>query len=654
MFLLRLASTISSLALVTGASLAAAAPTSDPEAPPAATSPAVPYELIVPERWSRQSTATQTVLTSPEGTISLTFDVINGSDFDAAVAAAWTAAGEVVAAPERATPAPARPGFSKARLFNYTPEGETIRQALTEARDGRIYIVLIKGERAALDRRGAQVNIAVTGFKPSDLGSESLAEAPTVRLGEAEAAALAAYIGDIMPQFDIPGAVVGIVQGGRILMLQGFGVRDRGSDAPITPDTRMMIGSIGKTMTTMLMADLVEEGLLRWEQPVQDILPQFRVSDPKLSQTITVENLVCACSGVPRRDLEFLFNADQLDAEKVIGSLADFSFFTGFGEAFQYSNQLVATGGWVAASAEGAAWGQLDEGYERLIRRRLFAPLGMDRTTLQPIEVDRDGDYGIPHPTHGSGVRRPMQLATENVLQPVAPAGAHWSTGRDMVRYLQTLLASGMAPDGERLIEKASLAKLWTPQVPVSATMSYGLGWFVDDWRGLTLVHHGGNTIGFTSDLAFLPAARTGIVVLTNAGRANDFTGAVRARLLETLFDLPHDHDARARLARAERVKQAEAMAAAAPVPVEAARAVVGNYASPMLGDVELRLEAGRLILDAGEGHGEVRIDPARPDTWIIWDGPLMGFPLKPATNASRTSALVVGEGAARYEMVRK
>lgn len=650
---LRLVSTLPILALGAGATGFTATP-SAAAAPAIVAAPSNNYELIVPERWETRVSGDQTVLTSPEGDISLWLGVFEGTDVDAAVASAWAAAAEPVAAPERVSPAPARPGFTEARLFSYAVAGETIRQALAETREGRVYIVLIKGERAALDRRGAQVNIAVTGFRPAGLPSDSLAGAPSIRLGDAEAAALGAYIDESMARFDIPGAVVGVVQNGRVVMLQGFGLRDRAHMDKVTPDTRMMIGSVGKTMTTLLMADLVEDGRLRWDRPVQDILPQFRVSDPALSHSITVENLVCACSGVPRRDLEFLFNADILDAEKVIGSLADFSFFTGFGEAFQYSNQLVATGGWVAAAAAGARWGELDPEFRRLSRERLFNPIGMARTTLNLEEIARDADYAVPHPAHGSGTRRRADISVEAVLRPVAPAGAHWSTGRDMVRYLQTLLANGATPDGTQVVDPASLAKLWTPQVPVSATMSYGLGWFVEEWRGLSLVHHGGNTIGFTSDLAFIPDARAGIVVLTNAGRANDFVQAVRARFLETLFGLPNIHDAGAQIARAERVKRAEAIARAQPVPADQAQAVAGEYSSPALGQVHLMLEGEALVLDIGEARGEVRVDPARPDRWLVWEGPLMGFPIMPSSGANGRPALVFGEGAAAYRFTRE
>src|SRR5690606_22596971 len=124
----------------------------------------------------------------------------------------------------------------------------------------------------------------------------------------------------------------------------------------ITPDTHMMIGSTGKTMTALLVAGLVDDGVIDWDTPVIEVLPRFAVADEELSRTITFRNLLCACTGVPRRDLELAFNYDELSAEAVVESLRSFEFFTAFGEAFQYSNQLVATAGYAAAAAAGAPY----------------------------------------------------------------------------------------------------------------------------------------------------------------------------------------------------------------------------------------------------------------------------------------------------------
>ncbi|WP_170971993.1 serine hydrolase [Rhodobacter sp. SY28-1] len=610
------------------------------------TDPQGRFSLIKPEGWQTYAAGPLVALTSPEGDIALWFGMSDAKQATDAVTSAWWAAGEVAPDPQTIVPAPTREGFDKATAFVYPPADGQFRQAVVEELDGQLFVTLLRGSLAALERRGAQVNIAVTGFQPTDAAGIDLTGVVPSQLDAADLAALGSYVEENRVLFDVPGAVVAVVQDGEVLLVQGFGLRSAGGTELVTPDTRMMIGSVGKSMTTLLMAGLVEEGLLDWNQPVQDILPDFAVADPELSKTITVENLVCACSGVPRRDMEFLFNARELDAEAVIASLASFEFFTAFGEAFQYSNQLVATGGWVAAAAAGSRWGDLDDGYATALAKRVFEPLGMTRSTLDFDEVQADGDYAVPHAPHGSGQRRGLKVQTEAALLPVAPAGAHWSTGADMARYLQALLAVGTA-DG--LIAPESFAHLTTPQVPVSASMSYGLGWFVETWRGQRLIHHGGNTFGFTSELAFLPEAGAGIVILTNAGRANDFVRAVRTRFLEILFEQPQSHHDGALIARTEATRQANELAGAAPIPSGSAHAAEGRYHSPVLGEVSLVRERGRLVLDIGEFSGELRIDPRQPGRWVIWEGPLFTYPI---AYESETCVLTFGEGATAYDFV--
>lgn len=395
------------------------------------TDPGNRFSLVQPEGWRIDGSGSLVRLASPEGDIALWFGLSEAADPAEAVATAWAAVGQAVPAPQTVAPAPPRDGFEAATVFVYPPDGDTIRQAIVESREGRLHVTLIRGTLAAFDRRGAQVNIAVTGFRPAGAAVDRAGVMPDA-LDAADLEEFGAYVAEILARFDVPGAVVAVVQGGEVRMLRGFGVRTIGTNDVVTPDTRMMIGSVGKSMTTLLMARLVEDGRLSWDQPVHQILSGFTVADPELSGTITVQNLVCACSGVPRRDMEFLFNAEHLDAEAVIGSLAGFAFFTGFGEAFQYSNQLVATGGWVAAAADGAEWGALDAGYARLLEERLFAPLGMTRSTLDFAEVMADADTAHPHApmarAHGPPLRWRPKAPCCRSPRPVrtGPPGPTW------------------------------------------------------------------------------------------------------------------------------------------------------------------------------------------------------------------------------------
>jgi len=190
-------------------------------------------------------------------------------------------------------------------------------------------------------------------------------------------------------------AVVAVVRAGRVVHARGFGVRVRGRPEPVTPDTLMMVGSTTKAMSTMMMAALVDEGRLRWDQPVFEMLPGFRLADPETTRHLTVLDLVYVCTGVQRRDAALLFNAGSLTAWDNVATLAGFRLFTGFGEAFQYSNQMVDTSG-----ARGA---DLDEGYvaqsQARLRRYWHA---RDRLLLRPRAA-----HVLPHQAPESDAGRP-------------------------------------------------------------------------------------------------------------------------------------------------------------------------------------------------------------------------------------------------------
>jgi CubicO group peptidase (beta-lactamase class C family) len=269
---------------------------------------------------------------------------------------------------------------------------------------------------------------------------------------------------------------------------------------------------------------------MRWDERVVQIMPGFAVSDPAITARFTVENLVCACTGVPRRDLELVFNGSRLTAPDVIESLRDFEFFTEFGEAFQYSNQLVATGGYVATLAAGGHYDALLADFETQMQRRIFDPIGMANTTFSFDRVRASPSHATPNGASLAGGYAPMPLSSERWVLPLAPSGGVWSNVRDMARYLITELNLGVSPDGRRVVSEENLRATWQPQVSITVDMRYGLGWLIDRYKGVPLIHHGGNTLGFTSDAAFLPDAGLGIVVLTNARASNAFTPAAAAR----------------------------------------------------------------------------------------------------------------------------
>jgi CubicO group peptidase (beta-lactamase class C family) len=448
---------------------------------------------------------------------------------------------------------------------------------------------------------------------------------------------------------------VAIVQDGEVAYTGGFGVSDRESGEAVTPETLMMIGSTTKPLTTMLMASLVDDGVFTWDTPAVEILPSFRVSDPELSRQITMRNLVCACTGVPRRDFEWLFNADELDAMDIVNSVADFEFFTDFGEAFQYSNQMVATGGYLATLAAGGEEATLLEDYEALLQARILDPIGMSASTFDFEAVANNGNHATPYGQTPLGETIPLPLSTEAVLLPVAPAGALWSNVGDLANFVITNLDEGVAPDGTRVVSAENLAVTWKPQVEITADASYGLGWIVEEYKGLQILSHAGNTFGFTSELAFVPEADLGIVILTNQ-RVSSLNQIVRVRLLELLYDQPSEVDELLQfsLQQGEEARQ-ELEASLTALDANAIAPYLGDYENESLGTMSLAWQDDALVMDVGEFQAEIRaVEGENGEThYLTWTPPISGMPLELAKDDEGNPTIIFGSGVVAYTFVK-
>ncbi len=387
------------------------------------------FSAPVPTNWTVEENEGYTTLLSPEGDIRVYLLTSPEANLETAVKQGWAeVAPDFTLEPEDPLEPPSEPGVEKTVVINYDG-GDRVAQAYAQLYDGTAYLFLFEGDLAAVQRRSAQVGIIASGFETSGLEDTDLTGAEPLTVDETVTGKLGTYVTDALKRFGIPGAAVAIVQNGEVVYEGGFGVKSIGGGEPITADTNMMIGSTGKSLTTILMGTLVDDGLMSWDTPVKEALPEFKVSDPELSQTMTMRNLVCACTGVPRRDLELVFNADTLGAEEIVESLATFTFFTDFGEAFQYSNQLVGTAGYAAADDDGASWGNLYTGYIRSLQKRVLDPIGMTNTTLSLPKVKARGDYALPHSLTFRGRNEPFSVDLEQLLLPIAPAGAHWVYG---------------------------------------------------------------------------------------------------------------------------------------------------------------------------------------------------------------------------------
>ncbi len=448
----------------------------------------------------------------------------------------------------------------------------------------------------------------LTGVAPLPLTGEHLAT-------------FEAHVATTLAALGVPGASVAVVQGGEVAFLKGFGVREVDHPAPVTADTLLRIGSVTKSFSSMLVGTLVDAGRLDWDAPLVELLPDFAVADPALTPQLTVRDAFCACSGLPRRDLEFQLQAHDLTPERVVESMEQLSLTAPFGEKYQYNNQLVAVGGYAAAVADGGAPDELEHAYAVALRERVLNPIGMPRTTLFLSDVVDGNDYATPHAANLDGSPLPLPLLLDDEwIAPVAPTGALWSSAREMTRYIQTELRRGIAPDGVRVVSAENLELTWQPGVAMNfgpetpamfaATSShYGLGWVVGTYGGQRLVSHTGGTYGFNSLVAFLPDADLGLVVLTNRdGRGGMLASAIEFRLFELLFDQPAMIESLLEtIISAAAAGRSDLLAHLGQVDVAAVTPYLGSYANPDLGAMTLAERGGKLIFSTGASRSELR-----------------------------------------------
>jgi CubicO group peptidase (beta-lactamase class C family) len=382
-----------------------------------------------------------------------------------------------------------------------------------------------------------------------------------------------------------------------------------------------MIGSTTKALTSLMMARLVDQGKMAWSTPVTSLLPGFSLADAAVTRQLEMRHTVSASTGMPRRDIDFLFRTEGVTPEDRMAEMRSMSPTTGFGETFQYSNHLVAAGGYAAAQAFTQDLGQpdsakfsLQQAYELAMEELVFQPLSMSATGL---EAPSGSENAEPHGLDFEGNCVPLDPTLERFVSSVAPAGALWSTAIDLAKYIQLELNQGQSATGEPLLRPDSLAERSKPGIKITADFSYGLGLFRENHHGLLVLGHGGNTLGFSSDLYFLPEQGIGAVLLTNRRNTNLFLAAVRQKVFELLFDAPPS---------ASQMVAAAQRSAADTLQRRQARVQNGSNAAPWLAELTGQYRSAEL--------GPLSISVRNDVVWAqfqSWQSPL-GTEIAPDT----------------------
>jgi CubicO group peptidase (beta-lactamase class C family) len=565
--------------------------------------------FVAPAGWTVETRGAAAILTAPEGGSRIALVDVDAKDADAAVAAAWAAYDAKAKWPLKlATDRPARDGWEQVRSYSYETSANDERGvSATALRYGQRWTVAIYDMANAVgDKRSAQVALIFGRLLPKGYNRESFAGKTAHKLDAARIDELKKFVEDARRQLEVPGVAIGIVQDGKVVFADGFGVRELGKPDKVDADTLFMIASNTKAMTTLMLAKLVEQGKFGWDTPVTQLLPGFKLGDADTTRQVKVEHLICACTGLPRQDLEWLLQSEGSTPESVMKTLATMQPTSKFGELFQYSNPMAAAAGFAGGHVLYPDK-ELGAAYDAAMQALVFDPLGMASTTFDYAKAQR-GDHAAPHGTDVDGKTVPASMDLNYTIIPARPAGAAWSSVNDVLRYVQMELGKGVLPDGTRYIGEAPLLERRKQKVALGTDAVYGMGLMVDNTYGIPVVHHGGDMLGFHSDMLWLPDQNVGAVILTNSDPGVYIRGPFQRRLLEVLFDGKPEAVENV-TAQAKRIKEAvaaERKRLTAPADAEAAGALASRYRNAELGDIAVSHKSGTTTFDFGDWNSEV------------------------------------------------
>jgi CubicO group peptidase (beta-lactamase class C family) len=424
---------------------------------------------------------------------------------------------------------------------------------------------------------------------------------------DAKNAEFDAYVAQAMKDWMAPGLAIAVVKDGKVVFAKGYGVREIGKPALVDTQTVFAIASTTKAMTAAAIAMLVDEGKVKWDDPVTKYLPSFQVADPYITRELTVRDLLTHRSGIGNAD--YLWGISDLTADEMMAKLAYVKPEYSLRSSFIYQNVMYVMAGQVIAAASGMPWATF-------IQTRIFDPLGMAHSYPVASLVPRDANAAEPHWKFGGDT---IVEIKRDVEKGITSAGAVWSSVADMSKWMIFILDSGRV-NGKQLIKPSTFAELLTPQqmvppdefYPTMALtkphwMTYGLGWFQHDYQGRMLDFHTGSLNGTVAIIGLIPDEKFGVYVLANRDHVE-----VRHALMYKAIDYylgnpPRDwsrelkalYDARAARGDSARVA-AERKRIKGTKPSVPLSNYAGTYEDPLYGRVIILEHGGKLDIDFG------------------------------------------------------
>jgi CubicO group peptidase (beta-lactamase class C family) len=417
-------------------------------------------------------------------------------------------------------------------------------------------------------------------------------------------------------RFAVPGVAIAVVADGEVVLCEGFGLRDVENVEPVTADTHFPIASDSKAFTAALLCQLADGGALDLDEPVRNHVPWFEMSDPHATALVSARDLLAHRTGLPRHDLIWYGETD-ITNESVARALRHLEANKPLRQTWQYNNLCYLTAGHLTEVLTGLTWGEA-------LQEQLLTPLGMRSTVLSPHD-----------PSIKEMAQPYKEVAGSNVLQAIpeknsaGPAGGIVSTAKDIATWLLARL--GGRPE---VLSEGALRQLHSPAMiggvggvafDERQPMGYALGCQVESYRGVRVVRHGGNLVGFSSDITVVPGKGIGVAIFTNQ-HGTSLRDALPLMIIDQLLGLEatpwgerfHELMTASRKGALDALEHKQSRAAGTPSARDL-DAYTGTYRHPAYGTFRVSREGDRLVPDL-HGLGALhRLDHRNHDSFDVF-----------------------------------
>lgn len=454
---------------------------------------------------------------------------------------------------------------------------------------------------------------------------------------EVDRAALDAQLDAAIARYKLPGLAVGVVKDGEVVYRGVRGETEIGSGRRIDAQSVFKIASNSKAMTAALLGRLVDQGKLKWDDPVVRHLPDFRMQQDWVTREMQVRDLLIHNSGLPAGagDLMLWPEPNHFTRADVLHGMRYLKPKWSFRSRYAYDNTLYIVAGEVAAKAGGAS-------YETLMQREVFTPLGLDRCRVGEFRRDALGNIAQPHRARDGRYEVTNRDGETIATSTMAAAGGVRCSLDDMLRWASMWLQPERvgARDGQPWLSAAQRDAAWAAQqpMPLSSRMkrwdrshfsAYGYGWRLSDVDGTQRVAHTGTLSGMYSALTLLPEKNVGIVLLINGDA--DEARTVLMQALTKHFTAPGDNpgvDGYAALLAQERAtaqlkspSRVPDVSDRRPARADEFKSLDGRWRDPWFGEISICPRAGDVRFAASKSPRLVgRVMHSRHGWFVEWD----------------------------------